>query len=322
MKPARSGARSGVPSRRSVRRARPAVAVALLATAAAGCATSPAPSRGTPQDPVIQVVAAENVWGGIASALGGRHVRVTSLIDNPAADPHDYEPTAADARATAGARYAIVNGVGYDAWATRLLSADGGHGRTDLDVGDLLGIAPGGNPHRWYSPADVHAVIARITADYKRIDPADAADFDALRTAYETTALAAYDRLVADIRSAYAGTPIGASESVVRPLADALGLRTLTPDAFLTAISEGSDPTAHDKALIDRQIADRQIRVYVYNSQNATPDVKRQVEQARKHGIPVVTLTETLTPAGASFQDWQVRQLRQLQQALATGVRR
>jgi zinc/manganese transport system substrate-binding protein len=62
----------------------------------------------------IQVVAAENFWGSIASQLGGSHVKVTSIIDNPDADPHDYEPTAADARAVAGAEYTIVNGIGYD----------------------------------------------------------------------------------------------------------------------------------------------------------------------------------------------------------------
>lgn len=304
-----------------LRRAAIGCTVALVAVAAAACSTSPPASpRGGPASPVIRVVAAENVWGGIASALGGRHVQVTSIIDNPDADPHDYEPTAADARAMAGARYAIVNGIGYDAWAGRLLAADPGRGRTELDVGALLGIAPGGNPHRWYSPADVHAVIARITADFQRLDPADAADFTALRAAFETKTLAGYDRLVAGIRARYAGTPIGASESVVRPLADALGLRTLTPDAFLNAVSEGADPTAHDKALIDRQISGRQIAVYVYNSQNATPDVKRQVEQARAKGIPVVTVTETPTPAGASFQAWQVRQLEQLRQALAKGT--
>jgi zinc/manganese transport system substrate-binding protein len=59
----------------------------------------------------------------------------------------------------------------------------------------------------------------------------------------------------------------------------------------------------------------------VYNSQNATPDVQAQVNEAKAAGIPVTTITETLTPAGASFQDWQVAQLTALKQALgqATG---
>jgi zinc/manganese transport system substrate-binding protein len=80
-------------------------------------------------------VAAENFWGSIASQLGGSHVKVTSIINNPDADPHSYEPTAADARTVAGAEYAIVNGIGYDVWAPKLLSASQGSGRIDLNVG-------------------------------------------------------------------------------------------------------------------------------------------------------------------------------------------
>ena len=65
-------------------------------------------------------------------------------------------------------------------------------------------------------------------------------------------------------------------------LAPTLGLDLLTPPTFLKAISEGTDPTAADKATIDRQIAEKKIKVYVYNPQNATPDVQSQVDAA--HG--------------------------------------
>jgi zinc/manganese transport system substrate-binding protein len=311
--------------RRPTRSAALAGVAVLAALAAAACSTSSPSGSGTSgsaaagsgSGKTIRVVAAEDFWGSIASQLGGSHVKVTSVINNPDADPHDYEPTAADARTVAAARYTIVNGVGYDTWADKLLSANPTAGRTGLNVGDLVGIRPGGNPHRWYSPADVHQVIERITADYKKIDPADAADFDTLKATFETRTLGTYNQLVAGIRAKYAGTAVGASESIVSPLADGLGLRMLTPYSFLSAISEGTDPTAHDKALIDRQIAGRQIKVYVYNSQNATPDVRQQVKAAGAAGIPVATVTETLTPAGASFQEWQVRQLQGLQHALA-----
>ena len=83
----------------------------------------------------------------------------------------------------------------------------------------------GGNPHQWYSPPSVHAVIDQITADYQRLDPTDAAYFSAQRTAYLSTGLARYDELIATIKAEYAGTPVGASESIFTELAPALGLR-------------------------------------------------------------------------------------------------
>ncbi|WP_210584572.1 metal ABC transporter solute-binding protein, Zn/Mn family [Streptomyces sp. GESEQ-35] len=303
----------------SRRRLATALVAATLGVGAAACSTAASSATGSSSssDGPIQVVAAENFWGSVAAQLGGSHVKVTSIIDNPNADPHDYEPTAADGRTVATARYAVVNGIGYDAWADKLLSANPAADRTELNVGDLVGIKSGGNPHRWYSPDDVHQVIDRITADYKKIDPDHASYFDARKKTFEDTTLATYNGLISSIKKTYAGTPIGASESIVSPLADGLGLKTLTPGTFLDAISEGTDPTAEDKATIDEQIADRKIKVYVYNSQNSTPDVQAQVKEAEARGIPVATVTETLTPAGASFQEWQVRQLRDIEQALA-----
>jgi zinc/manganese transport system substrate-binding protein len=190
-----------------------------------------------------------------------------------------------------------------------------------LTVGDVVGVASGGNPHRWYNPADVRAVIDRISAAYQRIDPADSDYFARQREIVLGTNLKEYFGLVDQIRAGYAGTPVGASESIFAMLAPALGLDLITPTRFLTAISEGNAPTAADKATVDAQIHDRRVKVYVYNSQNATPDVQAQVKAAKAEGIPVATVTETLTPAGASFQAWQVRQLQGIEKALgqATG---
>jgi zinc/manganese transport system substrate-binding protein len=306
---------------RMYRLAAAAVAVAALA---AGCSTASgttAAGTGTGTGKQIVVVAAENFWGSIARQLGGTHVSETSIIANPDTDPHDYEPAAGDARTIAGAQLVIVNGIGYDPWAPKLLAANPVAGRRTLTVGGLLGLKEGDNPHQWYSAAHVRQVIAAITADYKQLDPADAAYFGQQEITFETRTLARYDQLIAQIRARYAGTPIGASESIVSPLADTLGLKMLTPYSFLRAISEGSEPTAQDKATIDAQIRNKQIRIYVYNSQNATPDVTAQVKEAEAAHIPVATVTETLAPANATFQQWQVTELQGIENALhrATG---
>ncbi|MEP7053719.1 MAG: zinc ABC transporter substrate-binding protein [Actinomycetota bacterium] len=282
-----------------------------------GCiASSPRTAAAGTGSKVIQVVAAENFWGSIAAQLGGRQVQVTNLIDGPDADPHDYEPTTADARAIASADLVVINGVGYDVWASKLV-ANKAANRIDLTVGQLVGVAAGGNPHRWYNPDDVQKVIEAIAADYKKIDPADAAYFDVQKGAFETTALADYKGVIAEIKARYAGTPVGASESIFAMIAPSLGLDVLTPTGFLTAISEGTDPTAADKSAIDAQIKDRKIKVFVYNTQNATPDIQAQIRAASAAGIPVTTITETMTPATASWEQWQTAQLTALRDVLA-----
>jgi zinc/manganese transport system substrate-binding protein len=306
-----------------VRRMRLCIAVALAACIAvlvSGCGGSTS-SAGAISSGKVRVAAAENFWGSIASQLGGSRVAVTSIIVNPDTDPHDYEPTAADGVTIARSQMAIVNGIGYDTWASKLLAANPSSGRGEVEVGKLLGLERGDNPHQWYSPSSVQRVSEAIVSEYKRLDPKDDAYFDRQQAAFEATGLAEYNRLRSEIRSRYAGVPVGYSESIFEPLGHDLGLRLLTPYSFAKAISEGTDVSAADKQRVDSQAEDGAVKVWVYNSQNATPDVQRVNQLARAAHIPIATITETLSPASASFQQWQSVQLRSLRRALhqATG---
>ena len=278
------------------------VAAALVL---ASCGLSPTPA--SPASGVIQVVAAENFWGSIAAQVGGQRARVTSVIVNPAVDPHDYDPTPADARLMAQAQYVIVNGAGYDAWATKLLDANPVPGRKVLNVAGMLGKRAGDNPHFWYSPDYVTQVVDRIGADLGA--EASAAHF-------VDVTLKDYRDAIASIKQKHGGTKVGASESIFDYVALATGLDLVTPEAYLNAISEGAEPAAADKVAVQRQIDTREIKVFVFNSQNSTPEVQGLVARARSRGIAVVRMTETMSPAGTTFQDWQTVQLQELLHAL------
>ena len=300
------------------------VLLLLLASCGGGTTTSsssqtnasPSPANSTSAAPV-QVVSAENFWGSIAAQVGGDHVKVTSIITNPATDPHDYEPKPTDARIVANAQYVILNGVGYDAWGQKLLDANPVNGRKVLNVGDLVGKKERDNPHLWYSPEYVMRVVDQITADLKNLDQADAAYFDQQRQKFVSFGLKDYNDTIKTIKQKYQGTPVGSTESVFAYLAQSLGVNLTTPPKFMAAISEGQAPTASDKATFDKQITQKQIKLLIFNSQNSTPDTNALKQKAQTAGIPVVPITETLTPATATFQDWQVGQLKALQQALA-----
>lgn len=289
-----------------------AAAATVLGTACSG-STVPLPCAGTGK-PIV--VAAENFWGSIASQLAGDRACVVSVISNPDADPHAYEATPTDARLVASAGYFIENGAGYDPWAAKLLAANPVSSRTVLDVGGLVGRHPGDNPHLWYSPAYVDQFIDRVTADLQRLDPQRADDYTRLNRDYRTRQLSDYHATIAAIAARYSGVPIGATETVVSYLAGALGLNLVTPPEFMRAITEATDPAPADRAEVQRQISSHSIRVLVYNRQNSTRDVASLVAQARAASIPVVTVTETLAPAGTTFQAWQTAQLKDLLHAL------
>ena len=277
-------------------------ALALAALLLAACGTPAHSGSGK-----TEVVAAENFWGSIAAQVGGDRVHVSSIVRGPAADPHDYDPTPHDARLFAEASYVIVNGAGYDAWATRLLEANPVPGRKVLDVGALAGVAAGGNPHLWYSPTIVQKVIDRMGTDLG--DPA------AAQTLWDSGFKDYRDSL--DAIKKHGGTKVGATESIFTYLAQDTGLELITPPGYMSAVAGGADPSAADKAVMLAQIDQNQIKVLVYNAQNSTPEVQDVVGRARAKGIPVVQITESLAPAGATFQDRQTAQLRSLMEALA-----
>src|SRR5438270_448757 len=153
----------------------------VLALTVGGCSSSTSTSGSTGGRASITAVAAEDVWGSILRQLAGDRAKVTSIIGDANVDPHSYDATSSDGVKLAEAKLVVVNGVGYDAWADKLLAANPATGRIVLNVGNLVGAREGDNPHRWYSPPDVAKVVDEVTADLKKADPGNAASFDQRR---------------------------------------------------------------------------------------------------------------------------------------------
>lgn len=283
----------------------------IVALVASACGAPGGGDRG-----VIQVVAAENMWGNLAGQLGGSQVSVTSIVTDPNADPHEYQSSTNDARAFATADYVILNGAGYDDWAQKLLDASPSSQRRVLNIADLLGKHAGDNPHFWYSPPYVRTVIDRISADYAHIAPDVASTFAGDRSAL-LNALQPWHQALTAIAQQFDGRPVAATESIFVYMAQALRLNLVSPAAFMDAVSEGNEPPAASVAAFSQQLAQKQVVLLVYNAQTATAVTTQVVDQARSVGIPVVPITETLQPPSVSFQQWQLSELETLQGALA-----
>jgi zinc/manganese transport system substrate-binding protein len=203
----------------------------------------------------------------------------------------------------------------------KLIAANPAPGRKVLNVGDFLGNKEGDNPHQWYNPDYVKSVVGKVRDDLKAIDPADAGALDQSAQQYLDTGLKQYNGLIADIKAKYSGTPVGATESIFAYMSPSLGLNLITPPSYMNAVSEGTDISAADEAAVEQQIDQKQIKVLVYNSQNTPPNIQLLLDKCKTLGIPTPTVTETLVPATATFQDWQSAQLQGIEDALkqATG---
>src|SRR5205807_7670711 len=139
-----------------------ACVIALLA----GCGGSGSSQTG------LRVVASTNVYGDIAQQIGGKYVHVTSILSDPNADPHLFEPKTANGLAVAEASVVIENGVGYDDFMAKLENAAPSSTRHVLTIADVLGVhGHDANPHLWYDVPKLPAIAHALAQLLAQADP-------------------------------------------------------------------------------------------------------------------------------------------------------
>jgi zinc/manganese transport system substrate-binding protein len=306
--------------------------IALVSTAGllvllTGCRSGTGPAdagNGLPAAPAVTatgsvrivIVAAENFWGNIASQIGGDQVTVNSIISDPNADPHEYESSVSDAAAIAHADLVIENGLGYDDFMAKLVSAGGDHGRTVLTVAKIVGVSGSNpNPHLWYDPTYVDAAAQAIEKQLAADRPVDAPAFAANLAAFRSGERQV-ENVIDQIRARYSGAAVAYTERVPGYLIDAAGLHLGTPTSFSQSIEDGEDPNPLDSAVFEQALRDRTVKVLLYNAQVTDNETSHLKQLAVASGVPVVGVTETMPPGEPTFQAWQRDQATALLTAL------
>jgi zinc/manganese transport system substrate-binding protein len=267
-------------------------------------------------DPV-RIVAGENFYGDIASQIGGANVAVTSILSSPDDDPHLFEASASTAKALAEAKIVIVNGVDYDPWMEKLLSANSAPGRREIVVATLAHRKAGDNPHLWYNPATIKAVGNALSVDLAIVDPAHRDDYQKAGAAFAAS-LEPLEAKIGEMRKKYAGQPVAASEPVFGYMAELIGLK-VHDEQFALAVMNNTEPSASQVAAFENDLKGHKVKVMLYNAQASEPAVQRLVQMARDQKIPVVGVSET-EPAGANYQQWMANQIDALDHALSGGA--
>jgi zinc/manganese transport system substrate-binding protein len=280
--------------------------------AIAVCALS-APAFADP----VKVVAAENFYGDLASQIGGPNVVVTSILSNPDEDPHLFEASPDTAKALTDAKVVIVNGVDYDPWMEKLLSAHKAPGRKEIIVGALVGHKPGDNPHLWYDPAYMKAAAKALVADLAAVDAAHKADYEQSEAKF-LDSLKPLDDKIADLKKRFAGQPITASEPVFGYQAGLIGLKVHN-EKYALAIMNNAEPTPSEVAAFENDLKGHKVKVMMYNAQASEPAVGKLVQLAKDNNIPVVGVSET-EPPNSTYKAWMMGQQDALDKALYGGA--
>jgi zinc/manganese transport system substrate-binding protein len=240
-------------------------------------------------------------------------VEVTSVLNNPNVDPHDYEPTPDVARTVSDSKIIVLNGVGYDEWMEKLVNADpASKSKLVIKVADdLMGLKEGDNPHVWYDPDTMPKLANKIADELTKLDPSGDQIFHKNAQAYITS----LDSIKAKIQKLkQSGTKIAVSETIFDYMAAALNL-TINNKKFGKAINDGNDPSPADIAQMQEDIKGKTVKLFIYDIQNSSPTVDNFVKMAKSSGIPIVEVTET-EPAGKNYVQWMTGILDNIGKAL------
>ena len=295
--------------------------ISIVAGATAEVVTSSAPSKpdrssGAP----IPVVAAENFWGSLVTQLGGTQTSVTSIVTDPNTDPHEYEANTTDAVLITNAQLVIVNGVGYDDWALKLIQADGDTNQVVLNVGDLNNVSVTGgivtgNPHMWYNPVYVNRTVAAMYSDLAAIRPSERGYFSANYATLNASLGTLYSE-ANQIKTQFADTEVASTESIFVYLANYTDLDLVSPPGFMMAIAEGNDPPTQSVVEFQNQLESGDVKVLVYNEQTVTPITTNMKAIAAQYNVTEIGITETIQPPNVSFQTWMGAEYLELYNAL------
>jgi zinc/manganese transport system substrate-binding protein len=268
----------------------------------------------------IAVVASTDVWGSVAQAVAGSHVAVKSILTGLDTDPHSYQASPSDAAAITDAALVVYNGGGYDSWVDQVLAWHPAVASVDayalLAVPGSAGKPP--NEHVFYNLTVAKSVAFAIADRLAGLDPRNGAEYrsNADEFGRSADAIATSEHAIA---SKYHAKSVIATEPVGGYLLEAAGLINRTPPAFAAATENETDPSPTDMASVLDLVNYHQVAVLLINPQTSTTAIGSLRAAARRAGVPVTEVTETL-PTGTDYLTWQRNTVNQLSAALQTST--
>lgn len=253
----------------------------------------------------LRVMTSFTILQDIAQEISGDRAVVETLV-GPDADAHVFEPAPRHARALAQADLVVINGLGFEGWIERLVSASGYAGPV-LRASD--GIEPieaaegvsgavedhhGGaiDPHAWHDVSMIRVYVRNISQSLMETDPEHADEY-AKRAERLDGTLADLD---AWIREKMETVPeprrVITSHDAFSYYGHAYGIEFLYPVGWST----DAEPTASAVGRLIRQLRGDEVRVLFV--ENISDD--RLIERIASEGdgiIGGVLYSDALSPA-------------------------
>ena len=206
---------------------------------------------------------------------------------------------------------AIENGLGYDAWMSKMVKADSKNKITLINVGEQVAKEKdGANEHVWYRPATMSALATTLAKQFGKLDPDHKADYEKNAKAYQAK-LQKLDKVIAQAKQNVGDNRlVDVSEPVFDYALENLGYQ-INDQHFEKAVEDDSDPSPKDIQQIQDDITNHRIAFFVNNSQESGKTVENLVKLAKENNVPVLNVTES-EPDGEDYVSWMTKQYQAL----------
>jgi zinc/manganese transport system substrate-binding protein len=294
----------------------------------AGCAATDSTTDATDEPFAgLTIVSSTNVWGDVASSVGGDLVQVVSIIDSFSQDPHSYEASARDQLAVNDADVVVANGGGYDSFIDTLAEAAGNsnivyaylpeEGEEEdhaTEEGDHDHDHAHSNEHVWYDFHVVEDFATRLAEQLRTLDPDNAAQYTANLEEF-LVGIESLEERAAVVAGSVSGAKVISSEPVADYLLAELGLTNITPESFSQAIEEELDVSPADLLEIQNLISTKSVDLFVVNIQTGSVQIDALVELAEASGVAVTQVSELL-PEGLGYLAWMEQNISAIEAGL------
>ena len=147
------------------------------------------PAVAGPSTEPLNIVVTIPVLKDLSEQVGGRYVRVTSLLKGYE-NEHTYSPKPSDLVAVRNAQLLFEIGLGLEVWVAGLVKSAGRPSLTIVTTSKGIGLISDGhetdpahadhgrgNPHIWMDPENVATMMRHVTEALVQADPAHAEEF-------------------------------------------------------------------------------------------------------------------------------------------------
>lgn len=245
----------------------------------------------------------------VQSVVGNKY-HVESIIKSVNVDPHSFSPSNNNAKQIADSKLIVSNGLGYDDWVNKLVTANSQDKNLIDFSSDVLHKKNGDNEHVWFGVSNVQKLSRAV---YLKMSQEEPKNKEYYKNNYQQYSQKLNKLIVREqkLKQKLNGKKAYVTEPLPYYLLQDLGV-TIDNPHFAKAIEDDTDPSISDIENMQQGLKKHQVDFLVVNKQVTSGIITKMTSLAKKNNVPIIYFTETL-PSDLGYYQWMNDNLNQIE---------